>query len=337
MNLSPAKVQIAVVHVRGKKIRCCPECGSKALVEDSDAGELACTQCGLIVNDRLMNRGRDWRAYTREESNAKAHMGPPTTVTRHDKNLPTFIGYAGQHLSPEKFRQVQLLRKWQVRTRCGSATERNLSRAMSEIDRLTDVLHIPYAVKERAASLYRALLDKNLVRGRSIDHMSTAALYAACRLSGNPRTLKEFTQCAIHASKKDLARSYRVIVNELNVKMPVWNPITCIAKIATKVGISMQSQQRAAAILTQLQGNPVLRAKDPSGLAGAALYVACILEGEKATQRDIAAASGMTEVSIRNRYASIVGALGLEKGPTHSSSCRLRVSEPAITSVSSMD
>ena len=317
-------------------LKCCPECGSEKFVDDPDAGEAVCSSCGLVVNDRVMNRGPDWRAYTQEERNAKAHVGPPSTLARHDKNLPTFIGYSGarngrdglgRRLSPEKQQEAQRLRTWQIRTARGSSSERNLSKAMGELDRLTDVLHIPPAVKERGAALYRKLLEKNLLRGRAIEPMSAAALYAACRLSGNPRTLKEFARCSLHASKKDLARCYRLIINELDVKMPVWNPITCIAKIATKVGISMQSQQRAAAILTQLQGKPVLRAKDPAGLAGAALYIACRLEGETATQKDIAAASGMTEVTIRNRYASLVEDLGPGVVFARSSSIRLRVPE----------
>ena len=38
------------------------------------------------------------------------------------------------------------------------------------------------------------------------------------------------------------------------------------------------------------------------GLAAAALYVACVTNGENKTQRDVAEAAGVTEVTIRNRY-----------------------------------
>ena len=47
------------------------------------------------------------------------------------------------------------------------------------------------------------------------------------------------------------------------------------------------------------------------GISASALYVACILEGENMTQRDIADAAGVTEVTIRNRYKGLRAALGI--------------------------
>jgi len=158
--------------------------------------------------------------------------------------------------------------------------------------------------------------------------MSVAVLYAACRLSENPRTLKEFANTG-RVSKKELARCYRLIINELDVKIPVWNPITCIAKIATKVGISMQSQQRAAAILTQLRGTDTLRAKDPMGLAAASLYTACRLEKEKKTERELAEASNMTEITIRKRVKNLKKALGLFNPSPLSPSTNVYARNPA--------
>ncbi len=47
------------------------------------------------------------------------------------------------------------------------------------------------------------------------------------------------------------------------------------------------------------------------GLAASALYVSCTLEGEDKTQRDVAEAAGVTEVTIRNRYKGLRSALGI--------------------------
>jgi transcription initiation factor TFIIB len=41
--------------------------------------------------------------------------------------------------------------------------------------------------------------------------------------------------------------------------------------------------------------------KDPMGIAGAVLYLSCIQNDEHRTQLDFAAASGVTEVTLRNR------------------------------------
>ena len=48
------------------------------------------------------------------------------------------------------------------------------------------------------------------------------------------------------------------------------------------------------------------------GLAAAALYIACLLNNEKKTQKDIAEAATVTEVTVRNRYKALKHQLGLE-------------------------
>ena len=42
------------------------------------------------------------------------------------------------------------------------------------------------------------------------------------------------------------------------------------------------------------------------GLAAAALYIACLQNTEKETQKDIAEAAGVTEVTVRNRYKDLM-------------------------------
>jgi transcription initiation factor TFIIB len=51
--------------------------------------------------------------------------------------------------------------------------------------------------------------------------------------------------------------------------------------------------------------------KEPMGLAAAALYVACVMEGENKTQKDVAEAAGVTEVTIRNRYKGLKAILNI--------------------------
>ena len=47
------------------------------------------------------------------------------------------------------------------------------------------------------------------------------------------------------------------------------------------------------------------------GLAAAALYVACVMNGENKTQKDVAEAAGVTEVTIRNRYKGLKSSLNI--------------------------
>ena len=294
----------------------CPECGGKNLVHDYDTGETICGSCGLVLHEQTMDKGPEWRAFTQEEKESRSRVGVPTSYSVHDKGLSTAIGRVdrdafGRKLPLSTRLQMWRLRKWQIRSRVHSSVDRNLAQAMAELDRLSDKAYIPAPVKEKAAVIYRKALDKGLVRGRSIAAIAAAALYAACRTTGTPRTLREIGEASF-VHKKDVARCYRLLLRELKVQMPIADPLTYISKIAERTGISGRTQGIAIKILHEARKQHAAAGKDPMGLAAAALYIACLQNNEKKTQKDIAEAAGVTEVTVRNRYKSLKRQLGLE-------------------------
>ncbi|MFB5646788.1 MAG: transcription initiation factor IIB family protein, partial [Candidatus Nitrosomaritimum yanchengensis] len=157
---------------------------------------------------------------------------------------------------------------------------------------------------EKAAYIYRKGLEKKLVRGRSISGMIAASLYAACRDAETPRTLKDIADAA-NVKRKDIARCYRLLYRELNLKMPVIDSIQCISRISSKLELSEKTKRYAIKILQKAQENEESAGKSPMGLAATALYLSCVQNGVSITQRDLAEASGVTEVTIRNRYKGL--------------------------------
>jgi transcription initiation factor TFIIB len=302
------------------KITKCPECTSDNLVEDYDRGEVICQACGLVINENVMDRGPEWRAFTKEERESRGRVGIPISYSMHDKGLSTVIDRInrdayGKQLPISTRLEMLRLRKWQIRTRVHSSIDRNLAQAMAELDRLTDNLHIPSQVKERAAVIYRKALDSGLVRGRSIAAIAAAALYAACRATETPRTLKEVA-ITNNAKRKDIARYYRLLIRELDIKMPVDDPIRCVSKIASKARIPIKTQRKAINILEEAKKRGIVSGKDPMGLSASALYLACLLDDTKKSQKRIAEVANVTEVTVRNRYQGLKKALKLsiEKG-----------------------
>jgi transcription initiation factor TFIIB len=287
----------------------CPECSSTNLVHDYDTGETVCGDCGLVLNEQMMDKGPEWRAFTQEEKASRSRVGVPTSYSVHDKGLSTAISQIdrdafGRKLPLRTRLQMWRLRKWQIRSRVHSSIDRNLAQAMAELDRLSDKVYIPSPIKEKAAVIYRKALDKGLVRGRSIAAIAAAALYAACRGTGTPRTLREVSEASL-VEKKDVARCYRLLLRELDVQMPIADPLTYVSKIAENTGISGRTQGLAIHILREAKKNRASAGKDPMGLAAAALYIACLQNNEKKTQKDIAEAAGVTEVTVRNRYKTL--------------------------------
>lgn len=294
----------------------CPECGSANIINDEDSGEVICGSCGLVLRESTINDGPEWRAFTPGEKETRSRVGVPLSFAVHDKGLTTVIGRVGKdaygrNIPLDTKLQMLRLRKWQIRSRVHSSIDRNLAQAMAELDRLSDKLHIPPNIKEKAAVIYRKALDQGLVRGRSISAIAAASLYAACRMTQTPRTLREITHVST-IEKKDIARCYRLMLKELNIQMPIPDAQLRIPKIAAKVGVGEKTQQKAVEILRRAGKLKTTAGKDPMGLAAAALYIACQMTDEKRTQKVIADAAGVTEVTIRNRYKGLKDILDLE-------------------------
>ena len=294
----------------------CPECGSVNLIHDYDTGETVCGDCGLVLYGQMIDKGPEWRAFTQEEKASRSRVGMPTFYSVNDKGLSTAISQVdrdafGRKLSLSTRLQMWRLRKWQIRSRVHSSIDRNLAQAMAELDRLSDKVYIPPPIKENAAVIYRKALDKSLVRGRSIAAIMAAAVYAACRGSGTPRALHEIAEASL-VDKKDVARCYRLLLRELGMHMSIADSLTYVSKIAERTGISGKMQGIAIRILQEARKKRAAAGKDHTGLAAAALYIACLQSKEKKTQKDIAEAAGVTEVTVRNRYKTMKRQLKLE-------------------------
>ena len=293
----------------------CPRCGKGSVVTDHNTGENFCGKCGFVLTDQSLESGPEWRSFSKEEHDSRSRAGVPTSLAMHDMGLATIIGPAnkdatGKPLSASMKSTIERLRTWDSRSQVHEPVDRNFRQAFSELDRLKDKLAVGDAVIEKAAYIYRKALEKGLVRGRSISALIASALYAACRDTETPRTLKDIAHSS-NIKRKDIARCYRLLLRELSLKMPVVDPVQCVARIASKSGLSEKTKRDATKILNRAEEIKISAGKDPMGLAAAALYVACVTNGENKTQRDVAEAAGVTEVTIRNRYKGLKIALDL--------------------------
>jgi len=278
-------------------------------------GELMHEPTGLILEDDQLDRGPEWRAFTQSERDSKSRVGAPTTQAMHDKGLTTSIDWKnkdadGRSLSSKKRSKMHRLRKWHERIRTKDAGERNLQFALSEIDRMASALGIPRPVREVASVMYRQALNDDLIRGRSIEGVSTAVLYAACRQEEIPRSLKEVTEVS-RVENKEIARTYRYIAQELGLEMRPVDPKQYVPRFCSRLDVSEEVQVKAGEIIDVSADQGLLSGKSPIGFAAAAIYSASLLCNEKKTQAEVSAVANVTEVTIRNRYQEQLRAMGV--------------------------
>jgi transcription initiation factor TFIIB len=289
----------------------CPECGGEIDV-DSEHGETVCRDCGLVVEEDEIDHGPEWRAFDAGEQDQKSRVGSPTTKMMHDKGLSTNIGWQdkdayGNALSSAQRSKMQRLRTWNERFRTRDSKERNLKQALGEIDRMSSALGLPQNVRETASVIYRRALSEDLLPGRSIEGVASAAVYAAARQAGNPRSLDEIVHVS-RVEKMELTRTYRYIVRELELEVAPADPLSYVPRFSSDLGLSDGAERRARDLIEAAKADGLLSGKSPVGIAAAAVYAASLLCNEKVTQSQVSEVADISEVTIRNRYKELLDA-----------------------------
>jgi transcription initiation factor TFIIB len=308
--------EVTRVEASQSKVRVCPECGSLKLMRDYDAAEVVCMACGYVIAEKLSNPGPEWRAFDDEQKTKRTRVGAPLTYTIHDKGLSTVIDWrdkraVGKKFDPAQRMELYRLRKWQRRVRVSDATERNLAVALSELSKISSSLNLPKNIIETASVIYRKAIKKRLIRGRSIHNVTAAAVYMSCRQCGVPRTLDEIASAST-LNKKDIGRSYRFMVRELDTFVPPSTSRNYAARFSNKLVVSGKAEAIAIKILEIAKQMKLTSGRGPTGIAAAATYIATVLMNERKTQREIAEIANVTEVTIRNRYKELLERLFIE-------------------------
>ncbi len=285
------------------------------IIYDEERGQYICRATGEVIDDVVIDQGPEWRAYTPEERTRRSRIGSPLSPALPDRGIHTSISSfrdaTGRRLEPSSRIQAERLRRLQAKIRAASTIEKNIEAASRELIRLAEQLDLPQGVVDEAMRIYRQAAEKGLVRGRSLESIVAAALYAACRIKNIPKNLDEVARL-VRGGKNEVARCYRLIVRELKMRMPIINPANYVSKIVAPLRLSPRVERRAMEILHEARKKGLTAGKDPAGLAAAAIYIAALELGERRTQKEIASAAGVTEVTVRNRYKELVQRLKIQ-------------------------
>jgi transcription initiation factor TFIIB len=282
------------------------------LVTDPNTGELIRKDTGEVISgNNESSFEKEWRAVGLERNQSGTHTQVPTSLAYADMGLSTVIGKgrkdaSGNQIDPATQMRMGRLRMWDSRSRSHPAKERSLQQAFTLLSKIKARLSLPDYVTEKAAYLYRKAQQNGLIRGDSINSVMAASVYAATRQSGVLRTFDEISE-SMDVKPKQASRSYRKIVSQLDIKVPIVDHNRYITSIGNKLGFDERTKRRALEILDQAQEKDIVAGKDPVSIAASILYLANLIEGEKSyrTQADIARAAGITEVTIRNRLKEL--------------------------------
>ena len=278
---------------------------SNLVVADPNTAELIRKDTGEVISDSVLSQEKEWRSYDSEDSDSRARAGAPTSLAFLDKGLSTKIGNettdaSGNVIDSATQMRMGRLRMWNNRSQSHSPTERNLQQAFSMLSRIKDRLGLPHHVTEKAAYTYRKAQERGLIRGDTIGSVLAASIYVAVRQSGVPRTLDDISEIS-DIKPGELARSYRRIISQLDIKVPLIDPRKYIVKIANNLDFDEKIRRKALELMEQAQKKNLALGKDPISIAASILYIVNLSERRPKTQAEIAKAAGITEVTVRNR------------------------------------
>jgi transcription initiation factor TFIIB len=295
-------------------------CQTTRTITDYESGEVICNTCGMVISDKIQSSGPEWNnsehsgiiIRSSAEPNAlRNRPGSAFSLARYDKGLYTVIGERdndafGRQLNPLVRYSMHKIRMYDVRTQ-STFRDRNRRRAFTELYKLKNKIGLSDAIVEKTAYIYRKAEKRGIIRGRTIPSILAASLYVACREMLAPKTLKEIAK-ASNIRVKTLSKDYRLLLTELDLKVPNNDLMYYVSKVGNAIPASEKTKRRAlelANIIDKKDRNTYTSGKDPMGLAATVIFMASIDNGENMTQRDIATAAGLTTVTIRCRLKEI--------------------------------
>lgn len=278
---------------------------SDLVVTDPDTGELIRKDTGEVISDNSPSPEKEWRSFNIEESQNRVRVGTPTSLAFHDMGLATKIGNestdaSGNVIDAATRTRMGRLRMWNSRSQSHSPTERNLQQAFSMLSRIKDRLGLPNHVTEKAAYTYRKAQERGLIRGDTIGSVLAASIYVAARQSGVLRTLDDISEIS-DIKPGEVARSYRRIISELDINVPLIDPRKYIVKVANNLNFDEKIKRKALELMELAQKKNLVVGKDPISMAASIIYLVNLSERKPRTQAEIAKAAGVTEVTVRNR------------------------------------
>ena len=281
-------------------------CKTYPIITDSERGEMFCGGCGLVLVQNIADTSHESNGYSQEDFMKLTRTGPATSLIMHDKGLSTVIGinkdFSGNALSSKTKYEFNRLRVWDQRSKSRSTA--TLSKAFTLLNGMKTKLGISDNVVENAAYIYRKIVSAKLTRGRTMASLVSASLYAACRENNLPRTLDDIANAG-NIERRILSRDLRTIIKKLGLNLNQYDISSFISKISNNMNLKEKTKRDAFDILKRCEPEGIIAGKHPVAQAAASLYIACIMNGEKISQKKFSKESGVSDVTIRNRVTLI--------------------------------
>ncbi|CAF2431892.1 unnamed protein product [Rotaria sp. Silwood2] len=272
------------------------------LIEDYRAGDMICSQCGLVVGERMIDVSAEWREFG-DESNSKDRSrvgGAQSLLYDYDNFITTISTGTGAGALNELGQQ-----KYSKKTSQISSADKALRNGHDAIRAMATRMHLAKKIIDRALIIYKQCYEKKCLRGYSSETPIASCIYSACRQEGSPRTMKEICDISM-VSVKELGRCFSKMKRSLSNPAAIQSIDikNLVPRFCNQLQLEQENLIRKTAIHIVERANEVcnIQGRAPSSIASAAIYMACLAASEQITKKDIQKPTGVSEGVIRNVY-----------------------------------
>ena len=246
----------------------CRRCQAKnSIIEDYEAGELVCNECGLVYEERMIVDEDEKRTFENDEGDNQIHrVGPPQN--------PIYGNECGTNLIIHEHGKTKYVKDYSK----SSKIQKNFHR----IQKLLSSVDVPKNMIEVTKTLYdKFAKDKNM-QGKNINHIIIGLYYYACRKENCAKTIKEI----VNMFNKELPNLTERIIKKAfnNVKRDIVEPAQNDNEINEREENYIQTffwgdkdkynlKMLANQIIKNINNNNLLGGKNPKTVAGLSLFL----------------------------------------------------------------
>ena len=279
-----------------EKIRCF-SCNSlldfDSLIIDEDQGLLICPNCGAVISEyEAISPDKEYRLFSPQDQFKKARVTKPSIAP----GVYTF----SRLIYDEGMGRLSFGTE--------STHEKMLRYAKSKLEEVAPILNLNPGIIQGVLSYLARLFSKRTIKRRDLDSFIAAAIYLVSRELGCAKPLDRLIQ-VFERPKKSISRALDQLKRTLNLWVRPPRAEDFLPSLGMELRVSPKVLKLARRILEEARKLRLLDGKDPCAFAAASIYYACDLLSEARSQKQIAAVSASTEVTIRNCYRILKSAL----------------------------
>lgn len=173
-----------------------------------------------------------------------------------------------------------------------------------EIFRQASLLDLDEEMMHKVQEMYSKAKRRGLTKYKKEENVITALIYVMCRKELIPLTLHKICD-VLRIDYRSINKVYRYLVKKMGIHVPATTPGEYLRKFAVDLRLPKTALERAAKIINLAKKSGKISGKGPAGVAAACVCLASDMEKLETDQKEVAELSGVTQVTIRNRYKEL--------------------------------